>query len=83
MAELARKIMGLSPRVRGNQRRFYFELPAPGTIPACAGEPGVLALRPRASWDYPRVCGGTRTTPGKTVDYEGLSPRVRGNPVES
>ena len=32
---------------------------------------------------YPRVCGGTLLT-GAGVSYaEGLSPRVRGNPVRS
>ena len=39
MVELVR---GLSPRVRGNQRKLTVTIPARGTIPACAGEPPAL-----------------------------------------
>ena len=30
---------------------------------------------------YPRVCGGTPKVEALTGRYEGLSPRVRGNPI--
>ena len=51
-----------------------------GSIPACAGEPWLLvALRWRHRV-YPRVCGGTRVVIPEDGLYEGLSPRVRGNP---
>ena len=73
--------VGLSPRVRGNRMRgATFEMTC-GSIPACAGEPfgggtskGLLGV-------YPRVCGGTSTDGSETGIYEGLSPRVRGNPL--
>ena len=72
---------GLSPRVRGNPPSNHPEMNPHGSIPACAGKP----LRSRGRFlmrgVYPRVCGETTF-----VDYlndvaEGLSPRVRGNPV--
>ena len=50
---------GLSPRVRGNQ--FGVDL-LPGflrSIPACAGEPGIIPKVPYLGQVYPRVCGGT------------------------
>ena len=72
---------GLSPRVRGN-----LEVGVPvgrerGSIPAGAGEP---FIRPRSSPDqrvYPRGCGGTASPAQRGLIEEGLSPRVRGNPV--
>ena len=59
---------GLSPRVRGNPlyARFMRALP-------CAR---------RATWVYPRVCGGTATGASGSrcaMIALGLSPRVRGN----
>ena len=50
---------GLSPRVRGNQASVDGPGVYHGSIPACAGEPG-LEVRPQG-FDvvYPRVCGGT------------------------
>ena len=50
---------GLSPRVRGNPRRWRFWKPATRSIPACAGEPGAGADGFGGSTVYPRVCGGT------------------------
>ncbi len=50
---------GLSPRVRGNLDRVGPGHAGLGSIPACAGEPHRLPARPRWSWVYPRVCGGT------------------------
>ena len=72
---------GLSPRVRGNPRRFSDDAYAPRSIPACAGEPsrGRSARRSRAV--YPRVCGGTRRARRAAWAWKGLSPRVRGNPT--
>ena len=70
---------GLSPRGRGNQRWHNWILRAPGSIPAWAGEPawhgGVFDW-----WRvYPRVGGGTSTSPNRTFTLMGLSPRGRGN----
>ena len=75
------KIVTLSPRVRGNPIHGASRWERYGSIPACAGEPSgrmVCSLRARV---YPRVCGGTAG--GFQVwDYpQGLSPRVRGNPL--
>ena len=33
----------------------------------------------KASWVYPRVCGGTRLNQSLWSEEAGLSPRVRGN----
>ena len=72
---------GLSPRVRGN--RPVRQSPNVGrrSIPACAGEPTCPAIAKRRKKVYPRVCGGTwRGFPPVALE-EGLSPRVRGNPI--
>ncbi len=72
-------LAGLSPRVRGNRptgRRIPVRV---GSIPACAGEPALPAVRPARSEVYPRVCGGTARIRGPPGVREGLSPRVRGN----
>ena len=50
---------GLSPRVRGNQRRQRGVLPRHRSIPACAGEPKSPAKTLLDIKVYPRVCGGT------------------------
>ena len=70
---------GLSPRVRGNRRRFPGGDTLPGTIPACAGEPAPHRASAPGAGDYPRVCGGTFDPSGETLNVKGLSPRVRGN----
>ena len=70
---------GLSPRVRGNPPRL-FQLPSrPGSIPACAGEPGLVQPDSTGWWVYPRVCGGTPAVGSAPAGLQGLSPRVRGN----
>ena len=72
---------GLSPRVRGNLRRIGQQKEPAGSIPACAGEPGVYH-RLNNAWEvYPRVCGGTFANFPATSASAGLSPRVRGNPL--
>ena len=71
---------GLSPRVRGNRRKYR---PAPTSgrsIPACAGEPKSVASTPPRYTVYPRVCGGTCALFSGPGSGPGLSPRVRGNP---
>ena len=70
---------GLSPRVRGNQRRKATQPTRNGSIPACAGEP-FWKDNGRGIWMvYPRVCGGTITMTPRYMCSGGLSPRVRGN----
>ena len=74
---------GLSPRVRGNpgcQRGIPSAL---GSIPACAGEPAQSLTHLSYATVYPRVCGGTVKWDLSAPTVAGLSPRVRGNHLES
>ena len=70
---------GLSPRVRGNPQGTALNVSQAGSIPACAGEPGLTAGLREANRVYPRVCGGTTCRLTWTTATRGLSPRVRGN----
>ena len=70
---------GLSPRVRGNHALRGRRHRVPGSIPACAGEPGRSGRLCTPQGVYPRVCGGTQVVAGALAPQEGLSPRVRGN----
>ena len=70
---------GLSPRVRGNRADVRRPVLGIGSIPACAGEPGLLGRTASGSRVYPRVCGGTDSPDLRFRDVTGLSPRVRGN----
>ncbi len=81
LASMPQADMGLSPRVRGNPTVTLENGGNQGSIPACAGEPP--AGRAECRWPrvYPRVCGGTLADPGSHPGGRGLSPRVRGNPV--
>ena len=72
---------GLSPRVRGNPTRRPYTRHQPRSIPACAGEPGVIDQPIGADRVYPRVCGGTMRMRSGSRMGQGLSPRVRGNPT--
>ena len=74
---------GLSPRVRGNQDVPGQDGVIDGSIPACAGEPTVPIFYQLAEGVYPRVCGGTFPTAGTAGRRAGLSPRVRGNRLNS
>ena len=70
---------GLSPRVRGNPPGMARRALAPGSIPACAGEPPLTDETGAPITVYPRVCGGTGISPAYRFRPNGLSPRVRGN----
>ncbi len=70
--------LGLSPRVRGKLAGMHIRTAFQGSIPACAGETGLSALRKTPLTVYPRVCGGNRSMPFPTHAGRGLSPRVRG-----
>ena len=72
--------IGLSLRVRGNLPQPVKPAAYPGSIPACAGEPGWGTDLTPATGVYPRVCGGTGCGGGNGALPGGLSPRVRGNP---
>ena len=71
--------LGLSPRVRGNPIDLGVRLRPDGSIPACAGEPGLTLGGGNLRGVYPRVCGGTVKERRVKVERNGLSPRVRGN----
>ena len=75
--------VGLSPRVRGNRLRVNADGWPQRSIPACAGEPPTSNPPPPSSRVYPRVCGGTGPVIGSFITDTGLSPRVRGNPVDA
>ena len=75
------RCVGLSPRVRGNPSHPGCRHSAGWSIPACAGEPFLLLLRPRLQTVYPRVCGGTGPRRFQEPSACGLSPRVRGNQI--
>ena len=77
------RLLGLSPRVRGNPGAYPAPPFARGSIPACAGEPLPTALSASSGWVYPRVCGGTCSSTLLSVSRQGLSPRVRGNLADS
>ena len=51
--------VGLSPRVRGNRGSTESGTELTGSIPACAGEPVLVAPGVIPVGVYPRVCGGT------------------------
>ena len=72
-------ILGLSPRVRGNQDVNGDPGPAVGSIPAGAGEPASASCGRVAARVYPRGCGGTALPNPHGPPESGLSPRVRGN----
>ena len=72
-------LVGLSPRVRGNQPVALAGVNRNGSIPACAGEPTERLVTGDTNTVYPRVCGGTPHLHAVVRGYQGLSPRVRGN----
>ena len=76
------RLNGLSPRVRGNHRHCEANQRRRRSIPACAGEPKRSASTHRRSRVYPRVCGGTSPISSFVRRCQGLSPRVRGNPLQ-
>ena len=74
---------GLSPRVRGNQGITRRGPRWSRSIPACAGEPASPSEWTVLTRVYPRVCGGTSKASKISIEVNGLSPRVRGNPPAS
>ena len=78
-----RNIMGLSPRVRGSHA---YRAPKPslrGSIPTCAGQPPASWPFQASAEVYPHVCGAAWSRNVICPIVLGLSPRVRGSPVES
>ena len=73
---------GLSPRVRGNHEAQAAVQSYMRSIPACTGEPPHIGPLAPCSKVYPRVYGGTQRGPKDAASGGGLSPRVRGNPLQ-
>ena len=71
--------MGLSPRLRGNRKRYRGQRGRRGSIPAPAGEPSRSPIRISGTGVYPRACGGTIRCALRRRSSRGLSPRLRGN----
>ena len=69
--------------MRGNRLSFVAQPLLVRSIPAGAGEPGDFNVLWAECQVYPRGCGGTGEVAMWTLSWEGLSPRVRGNPMES
>ena len=70
---------GLSPRGRGNRSTPRQSAQTGRSIPAWAGQPGVVGLY-RSPWEvYPRVGGATPRRVPPAPRNHGLSPRGRGN----
>ena len=75
------RIPGSSPSVRGKRPPTTRAAPHTGLIPACAGKTSSPSSRPWCPSAHPRVCGENWTNRGKTMPFEGSSPRVRGKPA--
>ena len=73
------RLLGPSPRGRGNLVRRRLQRMDVGTIPAWAGEPGCGAGCRAPPGDHPRVGGGTSGSRKARDLFKGPSPRGRGN----
>ena len=80
---LTPELDGLSPRMRGNRSWRAPETHKPRSIPAHAGQPGVVRLDVFKGRVYPRACGATPGRRSCLPRCVGLSPRMRGNPLPS
>ena len=65
--------------MRGSQNAALILVCLCGSIPACAGEPGLPEGWQDLDRVYPRVCGGASFALVKALSKTGLSPRVRGS----
>ena len=74
---------GLSPRVRGNPKRWRPAGSRYWSIPASAGKPVQPVEALLVSRVYPRECGETSIIARQMANEEGLSPRVRGNRMDN
>ena len=73
---------GSIPACAGEPIRRHRRLSLTRSIPACAGEPSTEWPCTSPLKVYPRVCGGTMCCPSVSCPSLGLSPRVRGNPLQ-
>ena len=75
----ASRLLGLSPRTRGNPLAPIRSRPCLRSIPANAGEPEWPSARGSSRRVYPRERGGTHLGACRHPAADGLSPRTRGN----
>ena len=73
-------VKGSSPRMRGTPCGCVVCFPAPGIIPAYAGNTGCTPSAAPATSDHPRVCGEHPYAFGNGDRFTGSSPRMRGTP---
>ena len=74
---------GLSPRWRGNPHRLAVGLASTRSIPALAGQPLWNSERYSSAAVYPRAGGATVLGLDPDCHLDGLSPRWRGNLVQT
>ena len=82
LTSAATSMPGLSPRVRGSRKHCSTSLIRLRSIPASAGQPEKGRISPSQAWVYPRECGAATRWGGCDARSRGLSPRVRGSPIE-
>ncbi len=75
----SRGCRGRSPRVRGSRCGTHERAEHRGSIPACAGQPGVFVDLDHVHRVDPRVCGAATTLAYEVLSRLGRSPRVRGS----
>ena len=73
---------GLSPRVRGSPVGDVYTLLLERSIPACTGQPAILIVSNELDQVYPRVYGAATPDSSSPNSPPGLSPRVRGSPLQ-
>ena len=78
---MARKLMGLSPPMRGNLLFAFSSGVSWGSIPAHAGKPLSKRFSEVTPRVYPRPCGETTLGWKCGIQWRGLSPPMRGNPA--
>ena len=76
------RILGLSPRMRGNRRAKTKARQSDGSIPAHAGKSAKVPNTSVHSRVYPRACGEIEHRRRILDGALGLSPRMRGNPSQ-
>ena len=74
---------GLSPCVRGHRVYIRTLFLKRGSIPMCTGPPLFLVVLGSLIRVYPRVYGATNFMRKVPIDDPGLSPCVRGHPVNT
>ena len=72
---------GLSPRLRGNPPRAGPHLFRGWSIPALTGKPLTAYAKAVEAEVYPRAYGETIAERTSAALQQGLSPRLRGNPI--